>query len=197
MITPDVGRRFVSFVGTLAMAGCIACGFAEAGAVSDEATEAEALLTEGKASEALAAFDKASAAFWTAMPLNLRTALFATEVDGFGRYAPRPPGPFRSGEQATIYLEPVGYALVPDGDRFRMGLAVDMSIRTPGGLVLAKADDFAHLEWSGRTQSHELHATIKVVMPTLKPGRYELILGLRDQGSDKSASAKLPITIAE
>jgi hypothetical protein len=187
--------RFILLLGILAVAG--AGGAARAGTVSDHAAIAEGLLTEGKAPEALAAFDKATAAFWDAMPLELRTVVFATEVSGFAQYTPRTPGPFRSGEPALIYLEPVGYAFTPEGDQFKMALAVDISIQTPGGLVLAKADDFMRLAWTGREQSREIHATIKVVMPTLKPGQYQLILGLRDQGSNKSTSVKLPITIGE
>ena len=55
------------------------------------------------------AFDKAADAFWNAMPFQIRTALFANSVAGFGKFEPRPDASFRSGDTATIYLEPVAY----------------------------------------------------------------------------------------
>ena len=37
--------------------------------------------------------------------------------------------------------------------------AVDVEIRTPGGLILGSAEDFVRLEWKGRTPMHEVHAS--------------------------------------
>ena len=43
---------------------------------------------------------------------------------------------------------------------------------------------------------HEVHATIALPLPSLKPGDYELLLTLRDQGSDKTATVTLPFAVA-
>jgi hypothetical protein len=170
---------------------------ASAGPVAEEAAQAESLLGEGKAKEALEAFDRAEAAFWAAVPLELRTALFVSGAAGFGSYTPRAEGAFRAGETATIYIEPVGFAYAPEGDGFKAALAADISIRTPGGLILAKAADAARLEWTGHSKAREVQGTIRFALPALKPGSYDLVLGIRDLGSDKSAEATLALTIAE
>ena len=166
-----------------------------AGPAADAAAEAEALLSSDP-SAALAAFGKAEAAFWAASPLQFRKVIFAGDVKGFGQYTPRPDSVFKAGERATIYLEPFGYAFTENGDTIDVGLTADVEIRTPGGLILGKADDFASLEWSGREKSREVHATIAIDLPALKPGDYELVLALRDKASPKTTTATLPFSVA-
>jgi hypothetical protein len=168
---------------------------ASAGPAADAAAEAEALLPTDPAG-ALAAFEKAAAAFWSASPLQLRKAIFAGEVTGFGQYAPRADSVFKPGERATIYIEPFGYGFTETGDAIDVALAADVEIRTPGGLILGKAADFAELAWTGREKSREVHATIAIDLPALKPGDYEMVLTLRDKASPKTTTATLPFSVA-
>ena len=117
-------------------------------------------------------------------------------MKGFGQYAPRGDKMFKPGERATIYLEPFGYGFAETGDGFEVALASDIEIRTPGGLILAKAADFGSLEWSGREKSREVHATIGIDLPQLKPGDYEIVLTLRDKTGPKTTTATLPFSVA-
>ena len=103
---------------------------------------------------------------------------------------------FKPGERATIYLEPFGYGFAETGDGFEVALASDIEIRTPGGLILAKAADFGSLDWSGREKSREVHATIGIDLPQLKPGDYEIVLTLRDKTGPKTTTATLPFSVA-
>jgi hypothetical protein len=167
-----------------------------AGPAADSAAEAEQLMSAGKAADALAAFDKAEGAFWVSSPLQLRKVLFADNVSGFGEYTPRSDLAFKAGERATVYLEPFGYSFAEDGDQFKISLAANLAIRTPGGLILAKADNFGGLDWHGRSKSREVHAQVGIDLPALKTGDYELVLTLRDQNSPKTATATLPFSIA-
>jgi hypothetical protein len=166
-----------------------------AGEISDQAAEAEQLLSQGRPAEAQAAFDKAAAAFWVASPLQLRVATFADQVTGFGNYTPHAGTSFRPDDTLLIYLEPIGYAFTPEGDVFKVRIAVDMEIHTPGGLVLARSPDFGRLEWSARSKTREIHATLKLPLPKLKPGDYLLMVTLRDQGSPKTAQVTLPFSL--
>ena len=167
-----------------------------AGEIADRAAEAEQLLSQGRAADAQAAFDKAAAAFWIASPLQLRVATFADEVKGFGNYTPHAGTAFKPSDTLLIYLEPIGYAFTPEGDTFKVAIAADMEIHTPGGLVLAKSADFGRLEWNARSKTREVHATLKLPLPKLKPGDYQLLVTLRDQGSPKSTAVTLPFSIA-
>jgi hypothetical protein len=168
---------------------------AVAGPVADQAAEAETLMNAGNPQEALGVFDKAAAAFWVSSPLQLRKALFAENISGFGQYTPLAGATFSPGSRVTVYLEPFGYAFVEDGDSFRIALAADLQIRTPGGLILAKADDFGGIEWSGRVKSREVHAQVGIDLPDLKPGNYELVLTLRDKSSPKTTTTTLPFSV--
>jgi hypothetical protein len=167
-----------------------------AGEIADSAAEAERLLADGKPADAQAAFDKAAAAFWIASPMQLRIATFADEVKGFGNYTPHAGTAFKPGDTLLIYFEPIGYAFTPDGDGFKVTIAADMEIHTPGGLILAKAADFGRLEWRARAKTREVHATLKLPLPKLKPGDYQFLITLRDQGSSKSTRTTLPFSVA-
>ena len=183
-------------VGLLAALAFLRVEAVEAGDVADRAAEAEALLAGGNAASALAAFDKAAAAFWIASPLQFRQALFAESVAGFGNYQPRADASFKAGDTLLLYFEPIGYGFLPAAGGFKVSIAVDVEIRTPGGLVLGKAEDFAKLEWSARSRTLEIHATVSFPLPSLKPVEYELVLKLRDQGSPKTAELTLPFAIS-
>ncbi|HET7715172.1 MAG TPA: hypothetical protein VFK86_06060 [Bauldia sp.] len=182
----------------IGLAALLATPFvAVAGEIAEKATLAESLLGRGYDAAALSAFDKATEAFWMASPLQLRVIAFADSVEGYGNYAPRPDATFRKGDTLRLYFEPVGFAYRPEGDGVRGAIAVDVEIRTPGGLILGSAEDFVRLEWRGKTAMHEVHATVATPLPDLKPGGYLLLLTLRDEGSAKTEEVTLPFTVAE
>jgi hypothetical protein len=181
----------------LVVAAFLSAAPALAGPIGDNAGDAETRIGAGDGSGAVTAFDAATAAFFDAVPLTFRVATFADNVEGFGKYTPHD-GSYHAGQTATIYLEPVGYGFTRDGDGFRVGYGTALEIRTPGGLILGKTDDFGTLTWTGRARSYEVQAAVSVTLPTmLKPGDYELLLTLKDEASAKSATATLPFTIAE
>ncbi|MCP4385744.1 MAG: hypothetical protein GY798_30770 [Hyphomicrobiales bacterium] len=170
---------------------------ARAGEIADQAARAENLMERGYPAPALTAFDQAAAAVWSASPLQLRTAQFVESVSGYAEYTPRPDEPYQPGDTLTVYLEPFGFGFMPTSNGFRSTIVADIRIRTPGGLVLAAADDFVRLEWLGRNRRREVHAAIKMPLPDLKPGAYVLDLTLRDQGSKKQAKTALPFSVIE
>lgn len=168
-----------------------------AGPAADKAAEAEALLGSGDAAAAVAAFDEATDAFWSALPLEVRTAIFVDSVEAFGKYEPRAGATFRNGDTATVYLEPLGYGFVTAAGWHRAAFSTALQIRTPGGLVLAESDDFGTLVWAGRAKSREVPLTISVALPDLKPGDYEMALALTDDATGETATATLPFSVAE
>jgi len=170
---------------------------AEAGDIADKAALAERLVERGYPEAALAAFDKSVDAFWAATPLQLRVIAFADSVAVYGSYVPRADTTFRNGDTLRVYFEPVGYGFATDGDGVRAEIAVDVEIRTPGGLILGKAKDFAKLGWTGMRPMHEVQATVETRLPFLKPGEYLLLMTLRDANSSKSKDVSLPFTVAE
>ena len=168
-----------------------------AGPAADKAAEAEALAAGGMTAEAIAAFEAAADAFWAALPLTLKTAVFVDSVTAYGQYEARAGTSFRNGDTATVYIEPAGYGFVAAGGWNRVAFSTTLEIRTPGGLILGESDDFGKLVWAGRTKSREVPLTISVALPDLKPGDYELVLGLTDDATGDAQSVTLPFLIVE
>jgi hypothetical protein len=118
-------------------------------------------------------------------------------VEGYGQYTPRADSAFHSRETAKIYAEPVGYAFAPSGDNVSVTLTAGIEVQTPGGLVLAKAEDFGRLHWEGRTRSRAVQVAFDVGLPELRPGEYRLLVKLTDETGGKATTATLPFTIVE
>lgn len=192
------GRRPATFLLAAAAAALGTMPAAMAGEIADKAALAETLVGRGYGEAALAAFDKATAAFWDALPLQLRVIAFADSVSDYGNYVARPDSTFRTGDTLRLYFEPVGYSFAPSGGGVRAAISVDVEIRNPGGLIFGSAENFVRLEWKGRAPMHEVHASIAMPLPAnLRPGPYLLLLTLRDQGSAKVEEVTLPFSIAE
>lgn len=175
----------------------IAGGSAFAGSIAEDAAKADTLLTEGKAQDALAAFDAATDAFWTAAPLTFRTALFADRIQSYGDYFPRTSAPFKAGDEALVYLEPIGFGWTQDGDGYKASLETDIEVRSTGGLILGKAEKFGKIERTSRERIRELNLSVRLPLPALKPGDYELMVTVRDLVSGKSGVVSLPLTLSE
>jgi hypothetical protein len=195
-----------SRLSAVALALCAAAALAApvtpaaAGPIADSATQAEQAIASGDAQTAITAFDAATDAFWNAIPLTFRVATFATGVSGFGQYTAVADATFHAGDGVTIYLEPVGYGFLPadSGSGYSVRYRTGLEIRTPGGLVLGKTDDFGTAEWTGQAKNHEVQASVSVTLPAaLKAGSYLLLLTLTDVATQKQATATLPFNIGE
>lgn len=197
MSTPAC-RRSASLLVAAAVSLAAPPPAAPAGEVADQAGLAETLAARGYGAAALAAFDRATAAFWATLPLQVRVIAFADSVAGYGRFVPRPRPEFAPGDTLRLYFEPVGYAIVPESFGFRAALAVDVQIRSPGGLIFASARNFARLGWTGRSPMHEVHATLAIGLPpNLRPGQYLLVLSLRDESSAETDEITLSFAIVD
>jgi hypothetical protein len=197
-MTAHADRPWMRAAGRAAAAtGIILClaTAVTAGEVAEKAAEAEALLQSGEAGPAFEALSAAVDSFWTRAPLTIKQAYFVTGEDS-AKFSPRPDGPFRSGETARVHLEPLGYGFSEDSGIVRVVLTTSIEIRTPGGLILAKTDDFGRLEWAGRAKSRTFNGRVGIDLPDLKAGDYELLVTVSDEATGKTASVTLPFAIA-
>jgi hypothetical protein len=186
-----IARRAVAATGIVF---CLATA-APAGEVADKAAEAETLLQSGEAGPAFEALSAAVDSFWASAPLTIKQAYFVTDEDG-AKFSQRPDGAFRSGETARVHLEPLGYGFREDSGTFRIALTTSIELRTPGGLILAKTEDFGRLEWAGRAKSRTFNGRVGIDLPDLKAGDYELLVTVSDEATKKTASVTLPFTVA-
>lgn len=198
-MTAQAGRKF-SFapmrVVAVAAAVLSFVATAEADQFTEKATEAENLLQTGQSKAAFETLDAAIESFWTAAPLTIADAYFVSQGDSSGKNARRSDAPFAAGERIAVHLEPLGYGFEADSEDFRIAMATDIEIRTPGGIILARSADFGRLEWSGQVKNRTFSGRVNIDLPTLRPGQYELFLTLTDQGSGKTANVTLPFAIS-
>ena len=167
--------------------GDFEAGFARFGEAMDRADYAGAL-------KALrASFET----FRERSPLLLENVKFVTnDSASFGIYDPRPDDRFAAGEVIYLYVEPVGQTLAPLGDgRSEFGFAADFSLEDDGGTVLGGQKDFANPKFSSWNANTEIALTFNFSFSGLKPGRYKLLLTVRDAHSSKSASIEKSFTM--
>ena len=189
--------RFAAMAGFAAALAMSALQPAWSGEVATTALRAEQALDRGDSASAIEYVDDAVDALWRSMPLHLRTAVFAENgtIKAFGRY--RPGGNvFQKSGTVTIYVEPVGYGFTEIGSTVSIRLTTSLQIRSPGGIVYARSPNFGRLNWGGRSKSREVHGRIVLGLPDLKPGDYEIVLGLSDLVTGKTAEAVMPFSIA-
>ncbi|NEU11205.1 hypothetical protein G3T14_03560 [Methylobacterium sp. BTF04] len=134
---------------------------------------------------------------WETMALTRRHALFVGKPASlYGGYEERPNSVFAPGEKLITYIEPMGYAWVPDGDGYRFGITMDFAVKSPSGEVLAKQDSFQTFSFSSRFKNREVFVNVTLALDGLPPGDYVAAYTLRDKGGPKSFSFDQPFTIA-
>jgi hypothetical protein len=194
-------RIFARVCGPAALTACVlvlaGSSAVRAGDIAEAAARAERFLVEGKPQEAIRAFEDATDAFWSALPLTFATAAFADRIQSYGNYTPRAAAQFRAGETALVYVEPVGFGWTAEGDSFRSSLEADLEIRSTGGLIFGRAENFATFARTSRHKSRELDLRVRIALPELKPGDYALLLTVRDTVAGKVATTNLPFTLVE
>ena len=134
---------------------------------------------------------------WEKRPLGISSALFVQKpATGYGLYLPRENSEFRKDEPIFVYLQPVGYGYARSEDLFRIALTADFELRTPSGQVLAEQQAFSRLSLESRAPNREFQASFSFTFEGLEPGRYTLLLRIRDENGGQRTETALPFVIA-
>lgn len=150
----------------------------------------EEALAESDYSAALAALRSSFEAFRERSPLLLENVKFVTsDSASYGIYEPRASDTFGAGDVIYLYLEPVGQVLKGSGDeKHEFGFSADFSLEDAAGKVLGGQKDFASPRFSSWNANTEIALTFNFSFTGLQPGRYKILLTVRDAHSAKSAS---------
>jgi hypothetical protein len=135
---------------------------------------------------------------WEKTPFSLRNAFLVTEApQAFGAYSPRPPAPFKAGQQMIVYAEPVGYVWKSiDGGQYQFGFTVDLIVKTAAGKTILEKDNFGKMMFESRVQNRELFLKLTVDLTGADPGNYLLDFRVHDaEGENKIATIELSITM--
>jgi hypothetical protein len=140
--------------------------------------------------------DEAVRQAWEKTPFTMGHALFITgKPDGFGMYTPRPPAPFKAGEQLVVYAEPLAFGWKSiEGHQYEFGFTVDFVLKTAAGKVIGGQDKFADWVFKSRAQNREVFLKLDLDLTGASPGDYLLDLRVHDSEADKTAMIELPFT---
>ncbi|MEM8812259.1 MAG: hypothetical protein AAGF59_06530 [Pseudomonadota bacterium] len=151
----------------------------------------------GQYEDAWNALDEVETALWEKRPLGLSASLFVTgPAAGYGLYTPRESDTFGKGETVFVYLQPVGYGYERAEDLYRISMTADFELRTPTGQILAEEEGFSQLSLESRAPNREFQASFSFVFENLEPGRYTLLIRLRDETAGEQTETGLPFSIS-
>jgi hypothetical protein len=148
--------------------------------------DARLSLSQGKHAEAIARIREALVAIYQEAPLACQNVTWIAEAPtGYGRYKPRSSNVFSGVEPLILYLEPIGYSIVPTGAGYRYGLRADFMVLSDKNEPLGGAQDFARNLVETRSPQTEDFEFFTFNLRQLPPGKYKLQLTLKDQNSSK------------
>ncbi len=138
---------------------------------------------------------------WQKAGLGLaRVVLTSEPAQGYGRYQPRADGRFRQGGEllVNLYLEPVGYAFRqgPEG-WLEYGYRVDLAIQDPEGLPLFSRPGFLEVRRRARQPVLEDWLGLCFSMKGALPGKYLVVVTVKDAVGGGKVIAKVPIEVIE
>jgi len=141
---------------------------------------------------ALAALRSSFEAFRERSPLLLENVKFVTsDSASYGIYETRASDTFAAGDVIYLYLEPVGQVLKGSGDGMHeFGFSADFSLEDATGKVLGGQKDFASPRFSSWNFNSEIALTFNFSFSGLQPGRYKILVMVRDAHSAKSATVE-------
>ena len=125
-------------------------------------------LTQGKHAEAISRIREALVAIYQEAPLACQNVTWIAEAPtGYGRYKPRSSNVFPGVEPLILYLEPIGYSIVPAGGGYRFGLRADFLVFNDKNEPLGGAQDFARSQVETRSPLTEDFGLIGIPTPSL------------------------------
>lgn len=116
---------------------------------------------------------------------------------GFGMIQRRKNNVYRPDETIVIYVEPVGYHIVTQGNTYSFGVTADFSVTDEKGNILGGKKGFG--KWGFTTQGRPLfdfYLTLTYNFTGIKPGKYFILTTLTDKYGGGSVTIKTPIEIA-
>jgi len=132
--------------------------------------------------------------------LALRNLTFCTRIECFGRYWPLPPGPLRPGQVVLLYCEVVNFTSRPHRTAnsrlaYLTRLHVSVVIEQESG-KLAQRLSFPPVIDRCFCRRSDFFLSFRFAIPAqLPPGRYRLVVLVRDELGGTEAAASVPFKL--
>jgi hypothetical protein len=127
--------------------------------------------------------------------LSLRNLTFCTKVHGYGSYEAIEQPRFAAGEQLSLYVEVENYHSESSEKGYATLLGASYELRDDSGRHV-DSGEFPPVEDCCRSRRRDFHIQYGLMLPkTLKPGKYQLELAMKDRQSDKIGHASIDFEI--
>ncbi len=163
----------------------------------------------GRDRQALEQVERAAQALWLRLPLSLDQAFLVREpAKGYGVYQARDndiyllSGPDRpvfpgKGMPIYVYLEPMGYRVERlEKGRFAISMSMDVALLDAQGKYMFSKNDFINIHTISHHFNRQFFINVTVSLKGAPPGKYKLLLTVKDKAGGQKAQVKLPIQLA-
>ncbi len=183
------------------MAALIGCLFIPVGAFASALTpflnQAESQFASGDVVKAAGALRQALVEVYNHSTIRVeRAVLVKRKPSGFGMIQLRGNNTFKPNETIFLYVEPVGYHFITQGNVYNFGVTADFSVTDAKGNILGGKKGFG--SWGITTHGRPLFdffMTLTYNFTGIKPGKYVLLTTLNDKHGGGSVTIKTPFVV--
>ena len=149
----------------------------------------------GDHATAIAALEQALDRVRAEAPLTLDPFVVVSRpAKSFGDIVPRKSTTFAGDDELLFYMEPKNL-VYGEGGSYDPGFEVDLAVLDAEGDVVAEKQDFGAFAFTSKSRLQDIFVNLTVTLTGAPPGDYTIRFTVRDQNSDKSASAEKTITM--
>ncbi|MCC6581336.1 MAG: hypothetical protein IT440_12945 [Phycisphaeraceae bacterium] len=131
-------------------------------------------------------------------PIGIRKIALCRSVSGFGSYDPFESESFVAGRELpmVVYVELENFAIVDDGNQFRVRLAQEVELYTEADGLRVWSQPQEQISDSSRNRRHDFFTVQLIRLPArLGVGRYRLKIRVTDMASNSFDERTIPISI--
>lgn len=125
----------------------------------------------------------------------LLSQLVVEPAKGYGMYIPKENNVYNAQEPIYLYVEPVGYNVLKDGDNYEFGITADFYLKTKDGKEISQQKEFEKWIVKSRRFISDFSINLEFNITGLRMGSYILETILRDINGNSKISIKKEIRI--
>ncbi len=156
----------------------------------------EKKISENKIPEAIESLKGAIREIWPKAGMGVVLSQLVVEpAKGYGMYIPKENNVYNAQEPIYLYVEPVGYNVLKDGDDYEFAIRADFSLKTKDGIELAQQKEFEKWIVKSRRFISDFSINLEYNITGLRMGSYVLETILSDMNGNSKISVIKEIRI--
>ncbi len=143
--------------------------------------QAEKYVKQGKKDKALEYLNDAILLIKNSYPFGIKVVTFIDSENGFGKYVRTDNNVYTKGDTLRLYIEPVGYKIIKDGNYYKIKVSQDAKIVDSKGKTQFERKDWVIMDKSFITPSIPFYITNRISnIASLPSGEYTYEITIND-----------------